>query len=151
MQPEGTRQSGFSFPEACQNKRLCFFQCRNGDFPAHAWILFEEFIERLSAFQVIEERLERDARASEHRFSAVDIWILNNDAFRAIRHRDPPTETRLSHPCARTAPKSPPAVGPNSNLPQLFPYKYGSTIGTPSDQAHHVEDGAALCLQRGSP
>lgn len=37
---EGTRRSGFSFPEACQNEGFSFFQCGDGLFSGNARILF---------------------------------------------------------------------------------------------------------------
>ena len=36
---EGTRRSGFSFPEACQNEGLSFFQCGDGLLSGNAGIL----------------------------------------------------------------------------------------------------------------
>ena len=62
--------------EASQNKRLCFFERGDGGLPADSRVLLQKFIQRLPAFQIVKERLERDARAAENRFPAVDFRIL---------------------------------------------------------------------------
>src|ERR1035437_7729979 len=87
---EGTHRSGFSFLEACQNKRLCCFQRGDGVLPTDSRVLLQEFIQRFSAFQVIKQRLERDARAAENRFPAVNFRILDNYAVRNSSHGGPP-------------------------------------------------------------
>ena len=89
MQLEGTHRSGFSFPKACQNKRLCFFQRGDGVLPADSGVLLQEFIQSFSAFEVVQQCLERDARAAEYWFPAVDFRILDNDAIRDTGSKSP--------------------------------------------------------------
>jgi hypothetical protein len=54
----------------------------DGGFPADSRELLQEFVQRFSAFQVIQQRLERDARPAENWFPAVDFRILENYAVR---------------------------------------------------------------------
>jgi len=90
VQREGTHRLGFSFPKACQNKRLCFFQRGDGLLPADSRVLFQKFIQSFSAFQIVKQSLERNARAAENGLSAVDFRILDNYTFRDTSHGDPP-------------------------------------------------------------
>jgi len=40
---------------------------------------FRKLLQIVSAFQIVEERLERNPRASEHRSTSKDLWIFNDD------------------------------------------------------------------------
>jgi hypothetical protein len=49
-------------------------------FPSDARVLFEEFIQGISALKIVEKRLERDARTTENGLAAKDLRVLHNYA-----------------------------------------------------------------------
>src|ERR1700722_258396 len=84
-----------SFPEASQKKGLSLFQRSYGLLPADSRILFQEFIQRFPALQIVKQDLERNSRAAKDGFSAVDVRILNNYAFRDSSHRASPYRRQI--------------------------------------------------------
>jgi serine phosphatase RsbU (regulator of sigma subunit) len=58
----------------------CFFQQRDYLFPLHTGKSFEELLDRIARFQMIEETLYRDARPGKNRFATEDLRILGNNA-----------------------------------------------------------------------
>jgi 3-deoxy-D-arabino-heptulosonate 7-phosphate (DAHP) synthase class II len=44
----------------------------------------QELVERVAAFEIVEQRSERDASTSEYRLSAHNLWITDDD--RRLHH-----------------------------------------------------------------
>lgn len=51
------------------------FQNSNCQLAADRWEIFEKDFQRISAFKVVEQRLDRYAGTGEHRRSAVDLGV----------------------------------------------------------------------------
>src|SRR5229473_5542043 len=85
-QLEGTHQSGFSFPEACENEGLRLFQRCDGILTSNSGVLFQEFIQRFSTLQIVKQGLEGNACTTENWLSAVNFGILYDDALRDCIH-----------------------------------------------------------------
>ena len=51
------------------------FKYRHRKFPTDGRKIVQKDLQRISGFQVIEQRLDRDTRASENGSSAVNFWI----------------------------------------------------------------------------
>jgi len=48
------------------------------EITGHGGKVFEELIQRLSAFEIIKQRLERDSRSAEDRRAAQNIWVADD-------------------------------------------------------------------------
>src|SRR5271165_3757908 len=72
------------------SRGLSLFQRSHSLLATYSRILFQEFIQRFSALQIVKQGLERNARAAKDGFSAVDIRILNNHALRGGSHLTSP-------------------------------------------------------------
>lgn len=55
------------------------FKYCHGDFPLHAGKIIEKLIEGLSAFEVVEEVLQRHPSASKNGHAALNVRIDRND------------------------------------------------------------------------
>jgi hypothetical protein len=53
---------------------------RNGDFPFHAGEVLEKLIEGVTAFEVVEQTLDRYPRASENRHTALNLGIDRDES-----------------------------------------------------------------------
>jgi len=72
------------------------FKHRKGLLSRHRWKRFQEIVERISGFKIIEEVLHRDARADKDGLAALDVRIAMNDG---VLNAMAPSmvETRLIH------------------------------------------------------
>jgi hypothetical protein len=51
---------------------------RDCEFPAYAWVLLKKLVERVAAFQILDQNLKWDARASKDRLTPEDVNIPND-------------------------------------------------------------------------
>lgn len=63
--------------------RFGFFQSRNSSVTGHRREIEEKFVEALSAFKVINERLEGHAGIAKHRFATKNLRVLYDNAVSA--------------------------------------------------------------------
>ncbi len=63
-----------------EQKLLRFFESGDGRFARDSWEPFQKVFERFSAFEVVEERLDGDARAAKDRSSAENVWTLGDNS-----------------------------------------------------------------------
>jgi hypothetical protein len=68
-----THRAKLSFPEACQKECFGFFESGDGLLAGNTGVLFQEFIQRISALQVVEKRLKRNAGTTENGLAAQDL------------------------------------------------------------------------------
>jgi hypothetical protein len=86
LRQEDIHQPELSFAEASKHQRLSFFQRRDGLLAADSRILFQELIQRISGFEIVQESLKRDSRSAKNGLSAMDVGILDNHALRVGGH-----------------------------------------------------------------
>src|SRR5206468_463294 len=58
---------------------LRLFQSRNSNFPGDRRKIVEKLVQRMTAFNVVDERLHRHTRANKHRGPAQNVGIGAND------------------------------------------------------------------------
>jgi hypothetical protein len=58
---------------------FCFFERSNGRFTRDGRKSLQKVFERLSAFKVVEQRLDRHSRSAKHRSSTKNIPVFNDD------------------------------------------------------------------------
>lgn len=63
---------------------FCFFESRDSSFTRHGRKPLEKVFECFSTFQIIEESLDGDSRSAEHRGSAQDIGVFDDDSHEGI-------------------------------------------------------------------
>jgi hypothetical protein len=63
---------------------LCFFKSGDGGFARHSGKPLEKLFECLSAFQIVEERLNGHAGSAKHRSSAKNIRVFADDSYGRI-------------------------------------------------------------------
>src|SRR5258707_9503228 len=68
-----------------QERRPRQVERRNGLAPRHGWELTKEFVQRLAALQIVEQRTNRHAGAREHRRAAENARVAVHD-FPQLRH-----------------------------------------------------------------
>lgn len=85
----------------------CFFERRDGGLTANSRILLQEFIQRFSALQIIEQCLERNARSAKNWFPAMNFRVSDDYALRA-RHHSSLTEPnyRITSSCQTRKPQA---------------------------------------------
>jgi hypothetical protein len=64
--------------DACKEQMLCFFKCLNCEFTAHRREFLEEMLKCIAASKVLEQRLDRHPRPSEHWCTVYHIGIPGN-------------------------------------------------------------------------
>jgi hypothetical protein len=57
-----------------------FFNCSNSLFAGYDWILFQELVQRLSAFQILDQDLEGHASPAKNRFATENILVPDDCA-----------------------------------------------------------------------
>jgi hypothetical protein len=60
----------------CEQKVFCFFERSDGRFTRDGRKSLQKVFERLSAFKVVEQRLDRHSRSAKHRSSTKNIPVL---------------------------------------------------------------------------
>ena len=58
-----------------------FFKRSNGLFPRNCWKMVEKALKRITSLDIVEQRLNRDPRAAEHRCPAHDVRVAVNYRF----------------------------------------------------------------------
>jgi hypothetical protein len=71
----------------CEQEVFCFFESGDGRFPRDGRKSFQEVFECLSAFQVVEERLDGHAGSAKHRSSAENVRVFDDDSHEGIVSR----------------------------------------------------------------
>jgi len=74
VQRQRTRRSTTS--QTCDQQGFGLFQSRDRFFPGHGGKALKESIQRLAAFEVIQQGLKGDPRSSENRLTAQDFSIF---------------------------------------------------------------------------
>jgi len=74
---------------------LCFLESGDSSFTRYSGKPLEKLFERLSAFEIVEEGLDRDSRSTEHRSSAKNIGVFNDNSHERIVSR------QVQHPGRR--------------------------------------------------
>jgi hypothetical protein len=67
--------------------RASVLQCRDGLLAPHGWELMQELLETVTGFEIVEQRLNRDARSHEDRGAAQPLWVAVDDIFREPQGR----------------------------------------------------------------
>lgn len=74
--------------------RARVFQCGYGLLAPHGRKLAQKLLKAVASFEVIEERLNRDARADEHRRSTEPVWVaMHHVLWESQRTRHRPQST----------------------------------------------------------
>jgi len=68
----------------CEQKVFCFFERSDGRFTRDRRKSLQKVFECFSAFQVVEQRLDRHSRSAKYRSSAKNIPIFDDDFHRMI-------------------------------------------------------------------
>lgn len=66
-------------PKLADDERLCQLECPDGSFFGHSWEIIEKLVEGLSAFEVIQQGLKRNAGTPEHRRFFQNVRIPDDD------------------------------------------------------------------------
>ena len=74
---------------------LCFFESGDSGFARHGGKPLKKLFECLSAFQIVEESLDGDSRSPEHRSSAKNIGVFDDNSHERIVSR------QVEHPDRR--------------------------------------------------
>jgi hypothetical protein len=74
---------------------LCFLESADSSFTRDSGKPLEKLFECLSAFEIVEESLDRDSRSTEHRSSAKNIEVFDDNSHERIVSR------QVEHPGRR--------------------------------------------------
>jgi hypothetical protein len=69
---------------ASEQEVFCFFESRDGHFTRDSRKSLQKVFECFSAFQVVEERLDRHTGSAKHRSSAENVRVFDDDSHERI-------------------------------------------------------------------
>jgi hypothetical protein len=78
---------------------LCFLESGDRRFTRYSGKPLEKLFECLTAFEVVEESLDRDSCSTEHRSSAKNIWVFDDNSHERIVSR------QVEHPSVGQKPR----------------------------------------------
>jgi len=101
---------------------LCFLESGDSSFTRYSGKPLEKLFECLSAFEIVEEGLDGDSRSTEHRSSAKNIGVFDDNAHERIVSR------QVEHPGRRGTKPHPSSGGKPENHRDAAPKRRFSEL-----------------------